>query len=317
VAGERRRLVAILAADAAGYSRRMAEDEAGALALIARVRGVLEPAIAAHGGRLFKAMGDGFLAEFPSTVDGLRCALAVQAKLSADEVAAPGLRVGLHVGDVVVQGEDLLGDGVNVAARIQALAEPGGIALSARVREDAAGRVSLHALEDLGERELKNIPAPVRVFRLAPGSAPAAPAAPAPKLATLDRPALAVLPFANLSGEAEQDYFADGITEELTTQLSRARWFYVIARNSAFTYKGRAVDIRQVGRELGARYVLRAACAGPAGGCASPASSSRRKPATTSGPTASTGRSTTSSTCRTASPKPWSAPSSPACAMPR
>lgn len=249
-----RRLAAILAADVAGYSRQVALDEAGALAGLRRLRtDVLEPAIAGHGGRLFKTMGDGFLVEFPSTVQALHCALAIQSTNGSDGVLL--LRIGIHQGDVVVEGEDLLGDGVNVAARIEALAEPGGIALSARVREDAAGRVSLAALEDLGERELKNIPVPVRVFRLAPGASHGAPRQ-VPKLAALDRPALAVLPFANMSGDAEQEYFADGITEELITQLSRARWFYVIARNSTFTYKGRAVDIRQVGHELGVRYVL-------------------------------------------------------------
>ncbi len=255
----RRKLVAILAADAVGSARLMAEDEAAALAALDRLRrAVLEPALETHGGRLFKTMGDGFLAEFASTVDALRCALAVQAALSVRGDEALRLRIGVHVGDVAVEGDDLLGDGVNLAARLQALADPGGIALSARVREDAAGRITLAALEDLGECELKNIPLPVRVFRLPPGASPAPLAAdrPRPRLAALDHPALAVLPFANMTGDPEQEYFADGITEELITQLSRARWFYVIARNSSFTYKGRAADIRDVGRELGVRYVL-------------------------------------------------------------
>lgn len=251
---EQRRLAAILAADVVGYSRRIAEDEPGTLAALRALREeVLEPMLAAYGGRLFNTAGDGFLAEFPSTVEALRCALAVQGRIAQD---AEGLvlRIGVHVGDVVVQGDDLLGDGVNIAARLQALADPGGICLSSRVKEDVSGRLSL-AATDMGDQRLKNIPQPIRAFHLRPEAAPAAPAPP-DALPPFDRPALAVLPFSNMSTDAEQEHFADGITEELITQLSRARWFYVIARNSTFTYKGRAVDIRQVGRELGVRYVL-------------------------------------------------------------
>lgn len=248
-----RRLAAILAADVVGYSALIGADEAGTLARLMALRAeVLEPALAEHDGRLFKTMGDGFLAEFSSAVQALSCALAVQKRLAE---AADGLRlrIGLHAGDVVVEGDDLLGDGVNVAARIQPLAEPGGIALSARVREDAQGRLEISA-EDAGEQSLRNIARSVRVFRIAPPGAAAAPAAPV--LALPDKPSIAVLPFANMSGDAEQEYFADGVAEDIITELSRSRTLFIIARNSSFTYRGKSVDIRQVGRELGVRYVL-------------------------------------------------------------
>ncbi len=258
MAGERRRLVAIVAADVVGSSRLMAEDEVAALAAIARLRReVLEPRIAAHEGRLFKAMGDGFLAEFRSAVEALRCALSIQEALCSGGLGV-AMRIGVHQGDVVVaeDGSDLLGDGVNVAARLEGLAEPGGVAVSWRVREDAEGKLDVH-FEDLGERELRNIPRPVRVFRAQCGGMTRAVEPPGPpRLPLPDRPSLAVLPFQNMGGGPEQDYFADGMVEEITTALSRIPWLFVVARNSAFTYKGRAVDVREVGRQLGVRYVL-------------------------------------------------------------
>jgi adenylate cyclase len=259
--GTRRRLAAILAADVVGSSRLMAEDEAGALARLGQLRHeVLEPRIGACGGRLFKTMGDGFLAEFSSTVEALRCALDIQATLQAD-VGGLVLRIGVHQGDVVIAGDgaDLLGDGVNVATRLERMAEPGGIVISARVQEDAAGKLAV-AAEDLGEQTLKNIPRPVRVFRVRPADAgtpsPSAAASVAPGLTLPDRPSLVVLPFQNMSGDPEQEYFVDGLVEDITTAFSRIRWLLVIARNSAFVYKGRTVDVRQVGRDLGVRYVL-------------------------------------------------------------
>ncbi|MCX7381727.1 MAG: tetratricopeptide repeat protein, partial [Alphaproteobacteria bacterium] len=208
----------------------------------------IDPLMAEHGGRVFKTTGDGLLAEFPSAVQALRCAIAIQERQRANPDALT-LRIGLHSGDVVVEGDDLLGDGVNIAARIEPLAEPGGIALSARIREDAAGKLDL-AFEDLGTPALKNIAQPVQVFRIRP----AAPERPA--LALPEKPSLVVLPFQNMSGDPEQEYFVDGLVEDITTALSRTGWLFVIGRNSAFTYKGRAVDLRQVGRELGVRYVL-------------------------------------------------------------
>ena len=246
-AANERRLAAILAADVVGYSRMVAADEAGTLARLRAVRTeVIDPSVQEHGGRIFKTTGDGMLAEFPSTVRALQCALAVQERLREGEMQ---LRVGVHQGDVVVEGDDLLGDGVNVAARLEGLAEPGGICISGRVREDAAGKLPLE-VEDLGEPELKNITQRHRVFRVRLDT-PKRPA-----LALPDKPSIAVLPFQNMSGDPEQDYFADGIVEEIITALSRFRQLFVIARNSSFTYKGRAVDVKQVGRELGVRYVL-------------------------------------------------------------
>jgi adenylate cyclase len=244
-----RRLAAILAADVVGYSRLIGVDESGTLAKLASVRSsVIDPQIATHGGRVFKTTGDGLLAEFTSGVQAVQCAIAIQHAMRAQEGIE--LRIGLHSADVTVQPDgDLLGDGVNVAARLEGLAEPGGICISGRVREDVSGKLSL-AVDDLGTPGLKNIGQPIRVFRVRVEQ-PERPALPLP-----DKPSLVVLPFQNMSGDVEQEYFADGIVEDITTALARSGWVFVIARNSAFTYKGRSVDVRQVGRELGVRYVL-------------------------------------------------------------
>jgi adenylate cyclase len=246
-----RRLAAILAADVVGYSRLIGADEAGTLARLRTLRReVVDPLVAENGGRVFKTTGDGLLAEFPSTVQALRCAIGVQERLRGGELQGQlQLRIGVHQGDVVVEGDDLLGDGVNVAARLEPLAEPGGICISGRVREDAAGKLALE-VEDLGEPELKNIAQRHRVFRVRLDQ-PERPA-----LALPDKPSLAVLPFTNLSDDKEQEYFADGIADDILTVLSRLRWLFVIARNSSFSYRGRSLDMRQIGRELGVRYLL-------------------------------------------------------------
>jgi len=252
-----RRLAAILAADVAGYSRLIGADEEGTLArLKAYRREVIDPKIAEHRGRLVKTTGDGLLVEFASVVDALRCAVEVQRGMSERNATAPPdnrieFRIGVNVGDIVVEDDDIFGDGVNIAARLEGIAEPGGICISARVQEDAAGRLD-PGFEDIGEQALKNIARPVRVFRVATGNR----LVPAPALPLPDKPSIAVLPFANLSGDPEQEYFADGMVEEIITALSRIRWLFVIARNSSFTYKGQADDVKQVGRELGVRYVL-------------------------------------------------------------
>jgi len=252
-----RRLAAILAADVAGYSRLIGADEEGTLArLKAYRREVIDPKIAEHRGRLVKTTGDGLLVEFASVVDALRCAVEVQRGMSERNATAPPdnrieFRIGVNVGDIVVEDDDIFGDGVNIAARLEGIAEPGRICISARVQEDAAGRLD-PGFEDIGEQALKNIARPVRVFRVATGNR----LVPAPALPLPDKPSIAVLPFANLSGDPEQEYFADGMVEEIITALSRIRWLFVIARNSSFTYKGQADDVKQVGRELGVRYVL-------------------------------------------------------------
>jgi adenylate cyclase len=255
-----RRLAAILAADVAGYSRLIGADEEGTLERLRALRAeLIDPKIAEHRGRLVKTTGDGLLVEFGSVVDALHCAVEVQREMAGRNADVPldnriELRIGINVGDIVVEDGDIFGDGVNVAARLEGLAEPGGICVSARVQEDAAGKLDL-AFEDIGEQALKNIARPVRAYRVVTGARLATPHVPAnPPLP--DRPSIAVLPFANMSGDPEQEYFADGMVEEIITALSRIRWLFVIARNSSFTYKGQSVDVKQVGRELGVRYVL-------------------------------------------------------------
>jgi adenylate cyclase len=256
-----RRLAAILAADVAGYSRLIEADEEGTLGRLRALRAeIIDPRIAEHRGRIVKTTGDGLLVEFASVVDALRCAAELQVALAENNAPIPPdrrieFRIGINVGDIVVEDGDIFGDGVNVAARLEGLAEPGGICVSARVQEDAAGRLDL-AFEDMGEQALKNIVRPVRAYRVVTASTTSAPTPASPGLALPDKPSIAVLPFANMSGDLEQEYFADGMVEEIITALSRIRWLFVIARNSTFTYKGQPVDVKRVGRELGVRYVL-------------------------------------------------------------
>jgi len=238
-----RRLAAILAADVAGYSRLIGADEEGTLDRLKSIRvELLDPIIAEHRGRIFKTTGDGLLVEFSSVVDALRCATAIQNAVAEGNAGVAiekriEFRVGIHQGDIVVEDGDIFGDGVNVAARLEALAEPGGICVSARVQEGAAGRLDLSS-DDLGEQSLKNIARPVPVYRVRDlasksPSAPVSSALPLP-----DKPSLVVLPFQNMTGDAEQEYFVDGMVEEITTAIARLPWLFVIARYSAFTYKG-------------------------------------------------------------------------------
>jgi adenylate cyclase len=260
-----RRLAAILAADVAGYSRLIGVDEEGTLNRLTSIRAeIVDPKVAEHRGRIVKTTGDGMLVEFASVVDALRCGTEWQRGMAEHNTVVPSddrieFRIGINVGDVVVEDGDIFGDGVNVAARLESLADPGGICVSARVQEDAAGRLDL-TFEDLGEQALKNIARSVRVYRvrLATGETTpkATPAVSQPVLALPDKPSIAVLPFQNMSNDPEQEFFADGIAEDIITALSRYPSLFVIARNSCFTYKGRAVDVKQVGRELGVRYVL-------------------------------------------------------------
>jgi adenylate cyclase len=255
-----RRLAAILAADVVGYSRLVSADETDALARLSTLRqSIIEPNISKHSGRLFKVMGDGFLAEFASAVQAVTCAIAIQTE--AEEVASAledskkmRLRIGIHVGDVMVEGDDLMGDGVNIASRLESIAAPGGISVSRAVHDQVRDRIEV-SFDDKGEITLKNIARPVQVFALA-GAKESGSVRTAPVLALPDKPSIAVLPFQNMSGDPEQEYFADGMVEDIITALSRVKSFFVIARNSSFIYKGRAVDIKQVGRELGVRYVL-------------------------------------------------------------
>jgi len=257
----KRRLAAIFAADVVGYSRLMGEDEVGTLAALKAHRAALiDPKIAEHQGRIVKTTGDGMLVEFTSVVEAVACAVAIQRGMA--ERNAPMaqdrrivLRIGINLGDVIVEGEDIYGDGVNVAARLEGLAEPGGIYVSGDVYRQVHNKLDL-GFEDLGEREVKNIAEPVRVYRLEAGATRASEPAEATGGAMMARPAVAVLPFTNMSGDPEQEYFSDGLTEDLITALTAWRSFPVIARNSTFTYKNRAVDVKQVARDLGARYVV-------------------------------------------------------------
>jgi TolB-like protein len=261
--GERveRRLAAILAADVVGYSRLVSADEADALSRLSTLRrDIIEPNIAGHSGRLFKIMGDGFLAEFASAVQAVSCAVAIQTETEAaasgfDDAQKMRLRIGIHVGDVMVDGEDLMGDGINIAARLEGIAAAGGISISRAVHDQVRDRIKI-TFEDRGEVSLKNIARPVQVFAVAGANSAVSVKATPPALALPNKPSIAVLPFQNMSGDPQQEYFADGMVEDIITALSRFKWLFVIARNSTFTYKGRSVDIRQVGRELGVRYVL-------------------------------------------------------------
>jgi adenylate cyclase len=264
---EQRRLAAIVSADVAGYSRLMGRDESGTLAALKALRReIVDPAIASHGGRIVKTTGDGLLLEFPSVVNAVRCAIEVQTAMAAKTAEVPedrrlAFRVGVNIGDIIADGDDIFGDGVNTAARLQEIAAPGGVCVSARVHEDVRDRLDT-AFEDGGPQTLKNIARPVQVWRWSPqrGGSAAPSTAAAPSLALPDKPSIAVLPFQNMSGDPEQEYFADGITEDIITELSRFRSLFVIARNSTFTYKGKAVDVRTVGKELGVRYVLEGSC---------------------------------------------------------
>jgi adenylate cyclase len=245
-----RKLAAMFAADVEGYSRLMGQDEVGTLRRLTACRAILDQRIAAYRGRIFGSAGDSVVADFASAVDAVQCAVAVQEALAGEEQMR--FRIGVHVGDVIVQGENLFGDGVNIAARLEALAEPGGICISGAVRDQIGTKLPLD-FTDLGEQQVKNIAQPIRAYRIGGASATVAAAT---SLPLPDKPSIAVLPFQNLSGDPEQEYFADGMVEEIITALSHYPSLFVIARNSSFTYKGRAVDVKQVGRELGVRYAL-------------------------------------------------------------
>ena len=249
-----------MSVDVVGYSRLMGMDEAGTLSrLNALRRELIDPAIAGHSGRIVKLMGDGALVEFASAVDAVTCAIEIQRQLrehdaGGSEVGSIRFRIGINVGDIIIEGEDILGDGVNIAARIEGIAEPGGISISEDAWRQVQGKVVANFV-DAGEQSLKNIARPVRVYRVELGEQSAAEPA-APTLPLPDRPSIAVLPFQNMSGDPEQEYFTDGMVEDIITGLSRIKWLFVIARNSTFTFKGRAIDVKQIGRELGVRYVL-------------------------------------------------------------
>jgi TolB-like protein len=253
--GTERRLAAIMSADVAGYSRLMGKDETGTLSALKLLRKhVFAPQVAAHKGRVVKLMGDGALVEFPSIVNAVNCAIAVQRVLAERPAEEPiKLRIGINLGDIIIEGDDIYGDGVNVAARIQEAAEPGGVALSGSAFDHVSGKVEA-TFEDAGEHELKNIAKPVRVWRWIDGFGAATGLA--EPLALPDKPSIAVLPFTNMSGDPEQEYFSDGITEDIITELSRFRSLFVIARNSSFTFKGQSVDVSEVGRKLGVDYVV-------------------------------------------------------------
>ena len=255
-----RRLSAILAADIAGYSRLMGQDEAATVRDLKGHQAVILPLVGRHGGRIIDTAGDGILAEFPSVIGATACAAEIQRVMAArnEEVPEPRrmlFRIGINLGDVIHDEARIYGDGINVAARLEGLAEPGGVLVSQAVYDQVRDRLDL-AFEDLGERELKNIARPVRVYRLRMPAESKAPSVPDAGLPLPERPSIAVLPFTNMSGDPEQEYFADGMVEEIITALARFKELFVIARNSSFVYKGRSVDIQQVARDLGVRYVL-------------------------------------------------------------
>ncbi len=262
-----RKLTAILSADVKGYSRLMGEDEEATIRTLTAYREVTDSLIQQHRGRIVGTAGDSVLAEFASAVDAVQCAVAIQHALKTRNTELPTerkmeFRIGLNVGDVVVEGEQIYGDGVNVAARLQGLADAGGIFISGTIYDQIENKLALH-YEYLGEQLVKNVVKPVRVWRVQVESATAAPMAPgrgevtSPLLSLPDKPSVAVLPFTNMSGDAEQEYFSDGMTEDLITDLSKLSGLFVIARHSMFTYKGKAVKVAEVSKELGVQYVLK------------------------------------------------------------
>jgi adenylate cyclase len=256
-----RRLAAILLTDVVGYSRLIGIDEEGTIARQkAHQETIINPEISARGGRIVKTTGDGLLVEFPSVVDAVKCAVVVQQAVARSEVVNPEngriqYRMGINLGDIVIDGDDILGDGVNVAARLERLARPGGICISGTVHEQVAGKLNA-VFEDAGEQTVKNVLRPIRVWHWQTNQTLRSPSEISQPPPLPDKPSIAVLPFGNLSGDPEQEFFADGIAEDVITALSRFRSLFVIARNSSFTYKGSAVDIIRVGRELGVRYVV-------------------------------------------------------------
>jgi adenylate cyclase len=257
-----RRLAAILVADVVGYSRLMGEDETGTLERLKSLRKELvQPRITERKGRIVKLTGDGLLAEFPSVVEAVQCAVDIQQSMAAHEADLPDerriwLRIGVNLGDIIVDGSDIYGDGVNIAARLEGLAEPGGICISGPAFDTVDGKLDL-AFEDVGEQQVKNIAKPVRVYRLASGSPlEGPPLHPAEPLPLPDKPSIAVLPFDNMSGDPEQEYFSDGVTEDIISELSRFRELFVIARNSSFSYKGKAAKVQDIATDLGVQYVL-------------------------------------------------------------
>ncbi len=255
-----RRLAAIMAADVVGYSRLMRDDEAGTLAQLKTLRReLLDPKVVAHNGRIVKTTGDGVLVEFLSAVNAVRHAVEVQRAMAQRNADVPDerrmeLRMGINVGDVIVDGDDIFGDGVNIAARLEGLAAPGGVCISGSAHEQVRHKLDL-AFEDLGEQSVKNIDEPVRVWRVAIGG-PESSAQAEPTLELPDKPSIAVLPFDNMSGDPDQTYFSDGITEDIITELSRFRSLFVIARNSSFAFRGESIDVTEVGRKLGVQYVV-------------------------------------------------------------
>src|SRR6202030_426792 len=257
---DERKLSAIFAADVEGYSRLMGLDEVGTLRTLTAYRVIVDRLIASHRGRIFNTAGDSLVADFASAVDAVECAVEIQGAVGKENADRPAgdqmrFRIGIHVGDIIVQGDNLFGDAVNVAARLEALAEPGGICVSGTVRDQIGTKLPVEFI-DLGPQQVKNITQPIKAYRIRDETSPTAPAVVGSSLPLPDKPSIAVLPFANMSGDPEQDYFADGMVEEIITALSRIRWLFVIARNSSFTYKDQTVDVKQIGRELGVRYVL-------------------------------------------------------------
>ncbi len=257
-----RRLAAIMSADVAGYSRLMGKDETGTLSALKALRKELfAPKVTTHHGRIVKLMGDGALVEFSSVVDAVECAVAVQQGMAERNADTPegkriAFRIGVNMGDIIIEGNDLYGDGVNVAARMQELAAPGGVTLSATAHEHAMAKVDV-GFRDGGEHELKNIAKPVRIYHWSDdASRQAGIADKESSLPLPDKPSIAVLPFVNMSGDPEQEYFSDGITEDIITELSRFRSLFVIARNSSFAFKGQSLDVKELSKKLGVRYLV-------------------------------------------------------------